>query len=189
MRKTPTGAGRSTTPHNRTTVTDSAVSSAISRRTAASSASPGSTLPPGTDHCPRPGSLARNTSNSLPRPSRTRPPTHLIAGRSTMVMSTHRNRIPTREPAVTPERYRSFWFARSAVHTLRTGTTRMYERNWRTGSINVNLKKLLTWAAVALVLFFLISAPQQASGLVTHILDLLKNGATAIVTFVKTLVA
>jgi hypothetical protein len=53
----------------------------------------------------------------------------------------------------------------------------------------VNLKKLLTWAAVALVLFFLISAPTQASGLVTHILDLLKNGATAIVTFVKSLVA
>jgi hypothetical protein len=65
----------------------------------------------------------------------------------------------------------------------------MYQRNQRTGSTNVNLKKLLTWAAVALVLFFLISAPQQASGLVTHILDLLKNGATAIVTFVKTLVA
>lgn len=64
----------------------------------------------------------------------------------------------------------------------------MYERNRRTGSINVNLKKLLTWAAVALVLFFLISAPAQASGLVTHILDLLKNGATAVVTFVKTLV-
>jgi hypothetical protein len=53
----------------------------------------------------------------------------------------------------------------------------------------VNLKKLLTWAAVALVLFFLISAPSQASGLVIHILDLLKSGATAIVTFFKTLVA
>jgi hypothetical protein len=53
--------------------------------------------------------------------------------------------------------------------------------------VNVNLKKLLTWAAVALVLFFLISAPTQASGLVTHILDLLKNAATAIVAFVKTL--
>jgi hypothetical protein len=53
----------------------------------------------------------------------------------------------------------------------------------------VNLKKLLTWAAVALVLFFLISSPTAASGLVTHILDLLKNGATAVVTFVKTLFA
>jgi hypothetical protein len=53
----------------------------------------------------------------------------------------------------------------------------------------VNLKKLLVWGGVALVLFFLISAPTQASGLVTHVLDLLKNGATAIVTFVKTLVA
>jgi hypothetical protein len=58
----------------------------------------------------------------------------------------------------------------------------------RTGSITVNLKKILIWGAVALVLFFLISAPTQASGLVTHILDLLKNGATAIVTFVKSLV-
>ncbi|HWE91266.1 MAG TPA: hypothetical protein VG317_17530, partial [Pseudonocardiaceae bacterium] len=57
------------------------------------------------------------------------------------------------------------------------------------GGVNVNLKKLLTWAAVALVLFFLISAPTQASGLVTHILDLLKNAATAIVDFVKTLFA
>lgn len=53
----------------------------------------------------------------------------------------------------------------------------------------MNLKKLLTYAAIALVLFFLISAPTQASGLVTHILDLLKSGATAIVTFVKSLVA
>lgn len=59
----------------------------------------------------------------------------------------------------------------------------------RTGSITVNLKKLLVWGGVALVLFFLISSPTQASGLVTHILDLLKNGATAIVTFVRSLVA
>jgi hypothetical protein len=65
----------------------------------------------------------------------------------------------------------------------------MHERNQRTGSINVNLKKLLTYGAIALVLFFLISSPTQASALVTHILDLLKNGATAIVTFVKSLVA
>ena len=51
----------------------------------------------------------------------------------------------------------------------------------------MNLKKILTWAAVALVLFFLISAPTQASGLVTHVLDLLKDAATAIVSFVRTL--
>ena len=53
----------------------------------------------------------------------------------------------------------------------------------------MNLKKLLTWASVALVLFFLITSPNQASGLVTHILDLLKNAATAIVAFVQTLFA
>jgi hypothetical protein len=63
----------------------------------------------------------------------------------------------------------------------------MYERNQRTGSIDVNLKKLLTYAAIALVLFFLISAPTQASGLVTNILNLLKNGAESIVTFVQSL--
>jgi hypothetical protein len=57
------------------------------------------------------------------------------------------------------------------------------------GLINVNLKKILTWAAVALVLFFLITSPTQASGLVTHILDLLKNAAAAIVSFVRTLFA
>lgn len=50
----------------------------------------------------------------------------------------------------------------------------------------MNLKKLLTWAAVALVLFFLISAPTAASALVDHILTLLKNAAEAVVTFAKT---
>jgi hypothetical protein len=61
------------------------------------------------------------------------------------------------------------------------------ESNERTGSIVVNLKKILTWAAVALVLFFLISAPTQASGLVVNILNMLKGGADAIVTFVRSL--
>jgi hypothetical protein len=51
----------------------------------------------------------------------------------------------------------------------------------------MNLKKLLTWAAVALVLFFLISAPTQASHLVDSILTMLKNAAEALVTFVQSL--
>lgn len=51
----------------------------------------------------------------------------------------------------------------------------------------MNLKKLLTWTAVALVLFFLISAPQEASTLVNNILNLLKGAATALVTFVRSL--
>jgi hypothetical protein len=55
------------------------------------------------------------------------------------------------------------------------------------GSIAVNLKKLLTWVAVILVLFFLITAPTQASGLVTNILDWLKEAATAVITFVQSL--
>ncbi len=55
------------------------------------------------------------------------------------------------------------------------------------GVDRMNLKKLLTWAAVALVLFFLISAPTQASSLVDNILSMLKNAAEAVVTFVQTL--
>lgn len=51
----------------------------------------------------------------------------------------------------------------------------------------MNLKKLLTWAGVALVVFFLISAPTQASSLVDHLLTMLKDAADAVVTFVKTL--
>jgi hypothetical protein len=51
----------------------------------------------------------------------------------------------------------------------------------------VNLKKLLTWAAVALVLFFLISAPTQASHLVDSVLNMLKSAAEALVTFVRSL--
>lgn len=51
----------------------------------------------------------------------------------------------------------------------------------------MNLKKLLVWAGIALVVFFLVSAPTQASHLVTNILDMLKGAATALVTFVRSL--
>jgi len=51
----------------------------------------------------------------------------------------------------------------------------------------MNLKKLVIWGGVALAVFFLITAPLQASNFVTHILDLLKNAAEAMVSFVKTL--
>lgn len=64
---------------------------------------------------------------------------------------------------------------------------RMYERNERTGSIAMNLRKILIWVGVALVLFFLISAPQQASGLVDNILGGLRNAAQAVITFVRSL--
>jgi hypothetical protein len=51
----------------------------------------------------------------------------------------------------------------------------------------VNLKKVLVWVGLALVVFFLISAPTQASSLVTNVLDMLKSAATALVTFVRSL--
>lgn len=51
----------------------------------------------------------------------------------------------------------------------------------------MNLKKLLTWVGVALLLFFLITEPNHSAGLVTNILNGLKVSAEAIITFVKTL--
>ena len=48
----------------------------------------------------------------------------------------------------------------------------------------MNAKKLITLLAVAFVLFFLISQPQESATAVHNVLIWLRNGATAIVTFV-----
>ena len=53
----------------------------------------------------------------------------------------------------------------------------------------MNAKKLITLLVVAFVLFFLISQPQESATAVHNVLIWLRNGATAIVTFVKTLFA
>jgi hypothetical protein len=53
----------------------------------------------------------------------------------------------------------------------------------------VDAKKLITIAGVAFVLFFLISQPQESATAVHNVLIWLRNGATSIVTFVKTLFA
>ncbi len=53
--------------------------------------------------------------------------------------------------------------------------------------VAVNLKKLLIWAGVALVLFFLVSAPTQAAGLVHNVLGTLRGGAEALISFVQNL--
>lgn len=51
----------------------------------------------------------------------------------------------------------------------------------------MNGKKIIILCVVALVLFFLISQPTQSAGVVTSILNMLKQGAEGLVTFVKTL--
>jgi hypothetical protein len=55
------------------------------------------------------------------------------------------------------------------------------------GLITVNLKKILTFAGVGLVLFFLIAEPTQAAQLVQNILATLRGAAEALITFVKQL--
>lgn len=48
-------------------------------------------------------------------------------------------------------------------------------------------KKIIVIASVALVLFFLISQPTESAALVNNILDMLSEGAQALITFVKSL--
>lgn len=56
---------------------------------------------------------------------------------------------------------------------------------FRTGCVTVNLKKILTWAGIALVLYFLISAPDQAGGVVRGIFGSLEEAAQAVITFMQ----
>ncbi len=53
----------------------------------------------------------------------------------------------------------------------------------------VNLNKLIVLVVVAFLLFFLITQPTGSANLVDNILTWLKEGATAIVTFVRSLFA
>lgn len=58
-------------------------------------------------------------------------------------------------------------------------------REFRTGCVTVNIKKILTWAGIAFLLFFLISAPEQAGGVVNGILASLRQAAEAVITFMQ----
>lgn len=49
----------------------------------------------------------------------------------------------------------------------------------------MNLKKVLTYAGIALLLFFLIAEPEQAAQLVQNILGALRAAAEALITFVR----
>ncbi|HET6291128.1 hypothetical protein P3102_05080 [Amycolatopsis sp. QT-25] len=49
----------------------------------------------------------------------------------------------------------------------------------------MNAKKLLTFAGIALVLFFVIAQPGQAAGLVGNIIGFLRDSAESVITFVS----
>lgn len=49
----------------------------------------------------------------------------------------------------------------------------------------MNLKKILTWAGVAIVIYFLVSAPEQAGGVVNGIFASLQHAADAVITFMQ----
>lgn len=54
-----------------------------------------------------------------------------------------------------------------------------------TGLIVVDVKKILSIAGIALVLFFVIAQPGQAANLVGNIIDFLRSSAEAVITFVS----
>ncbi|MBP2324148.1 preprotein translocase subunit YajC [Kibdelosporangium banguiense] len=53
----------------------------------------------------------------------------------------------------------------------------------------MNVKKIVLLAVVALLLFYLITQPQQSANAVQGLLGALRDGAEAIITFVKSLFA
>lgn len=55
------------------------------------------------------------------------------------------------------------------------------------GEVPVNLKKVLVLAAVALVLFLLITRPEESAGAVQTVLGWLREGAESIITFIRSL--
>ena len=59
----------------------------------------------------------------------------------------------------------------------------------RTEWLDVNTKKVVVLAAVALVLFLLITRPVESADAVSQVLAWLRQGAEAIITFVRSLFA
>jgi hypothetical protein len=55
------------------------------------------------------------------------------------------------------------------------------------GEVPVNLKKVLVLAGVALVLFLLITQPEQSAAAVQQVLGWLRQGAESIITFIRSL--
>ena len=51
----------------------------------------------------------------------------------------------------------------------------------------MNLKKVLVLAGVALVLFLLITQPEQSASAVQQVLGWLRQGAESIITFIRSL--
>jgi len=53
--------------------------------------------------------------------------------------------------------------------------------------VDMKPKKILIWTGIALLVFFLISQPGQSAGLVGTILNDLRHGAEAVITFVTSI--
>jgi len=55
-----------------------------------------------------------------------------------------------------------------------------------TGSIAVDVKKVMILTGAALLVFFLVTQPVQSAGIVNSIITTLREGAEAVITFVST---
>ena len=71
----------------------------------------------------------------------------------------------------------------SAVQQI--GRRHFDHRQFRTGCIAVNVKKILTWAGVAFLLYFLFAAPTQAGGVVKGVGGSLQGAAESVILFMQ----
>ncbi|WP_165960592.1 hypothetical protein [Actinocrispum wychmicini] len=53
----------------------------------------------------------------------------------------------------------------------------------------MNTKKILVLTGIALLVFFLVTQPQQSAGIVNNIINTLKDAAEALITFVRSVFA
>lgn len=66
--------------------------------------------------------------------------------------------------------------------------TRYHSRavtDYTDGMIVVDAKKLLTFAGIALVIFYVVSQPENSAGMVGTIVDFLRDSAESVITFVR----
>lgn len=111
-------------------------------------------------------------------------PTHRIVRSLLPVTNTKRSHTGTAVQSTTPAAVQISQGAESCCRTVTNGAKRVQNAD---GVDTVNLKKILTFAGIALLLFFLIAEPQQAAQLVQNILNSLRTAAEALITFVRQL--
>lgn len=68
---------------------------------------------------------------------------------------------------------------------IETGYHSRAVTDYTDGMIVVDAKKLLMFAGIALVIFYVVSQPENSAGMVGTIVDFLRDSAESVITFVR----